>query len=730
MYAPHEKGKAGQFVPPTPAERDLAAKTDFPRGWFSRDYMRDGTAIFDSEQAARRYAEEFNATKDADTPAVSVTPMLGGAGFAVGAPEPIVGRKATPEQVAANVAEYRRRRQADRSSQEEPEDPVREAWEAWSRAAGEDLDTAHPEHAQTPMPRIPQREQLRVAYASAANARPGFESSVREAAAAIGANVVIGPVKKPHRVLAKANADYGGDVASVRDVLRATVVVDTPEDAVRALDVLRRRFDAERVKDRFAQPTDLGYRDALVNVRLPGGLVAEVQINIPEIVAYKAGDGHSLYERAQRIERLLRDSPQDESLIAELESVRQRSRESYDAALEAARRRASAKNSASESRSSSARGSEPPATNERPSGESSQFPSPPPRNETLNAPSISQKRDLGGNEAGSGMVRGPGTPNDRAESAPYPSGDAARTPLRGDPGPGDGGLGGGSLPGGEGPADAGGVPQDRVDGGRAAPAPRQPGGRRGRAGAGEQSAPGQGEVADDDARPADDGAGSGGDAGGQAAAPAPERGDAGGVGVDPTTLPENERNHVIAPGDDVAPATDTAKFDANIAALTLLKRLEAEGDRQATPDEKKVLARYTGWGWGAAVFDEDKKATAAKRKQLKSLLTDGQYALARASTSNAHYTSETVVRPMWDLVRQLGFSGGRVLEPGAGTGNFFGMMPQDIAGASQLVGVELDDITGRILRKLYPQADVRIQGFQDTRIADNSFDLAIGNVPF
>lgn len=280
------------------------------------------------------------------------------------------------------------------------------------------------------------------------------------------------------------------------------------------------------------------------------------------------------------------------------------------------------------------------------------------------------------------------------------------------PGPtGPGGPGDGGVPG-------GGAVRDGVS-------PGQPG--SGRVDAGDGEADGRGErpvPPADSPAPGDDpksdgAAGSERHARSDRAAARPVR------PTDPA-----DRNHVIAEGDTVAPAGNVQKFRANIAAVRLLKTLEEEG-RNPTPDEKKVLAAYTGWGWAGEYFSQKKGSNYAKqRAELEELLTPEEFASARRSTTNAHYTSLDVIRPMWELARRLGFKGGRVLEPAMGIGHFFGTMPADLAGDSRLVGVELDSLSGRIATKLYPEADVRVAGFQDTKIANNSIDLAISNVPF
>ena len=169
------------------------------------------------------------------------------------------------------------------------------------------------------------------------------------------------------------------------------------------------------------------------------------------------------------------------------------------------------------------------------------------------------------------------------------------------------------------------------------------------------------------------------------------------------------------------------KFGNNLTAIQRLKQIEAEG-RLATQDEQEVLSRYVGWGGLPQAFDENSAAWHQEYEALKSILTPEEYDAARASTLNAHYTSPTVIRAIYDAVAQMGFKTGNILEPSCGIGNFFGMLPDSMAG-SRLYGVELDSITGRIARQLYPKANITVAGFETTDRRD-FFDLAIGNVPF
>lgn len=170
------------------------------------------------------------------------------------------------------------------------------------------------------------------------------------------------------------------------------------------------------------------------------------------------------------------------------------------------------------------------------------------------------------------------------------------------------------------------------------------------------------------------------------------------------------------------------KFRRNIEAIETLQKIEGE-NRIATPEEQQVLSRYVGWGGLADAFDETKGNWADEYAQLKGLLTDDEYKAARESTLNAHYTSPTIIRSIYEALGNMGFEKGNVLEPAMGVGNFFGMLPDKMQD-SRLYGVELDSITGRIAKQLYPQADVRISGFEKTDFQNDFFDVAVGNVPF
>ena len=170
------------------------------------------------------------------------------------------------------------------------------------------------------------------------------------------------------------------------------------------------------------------------------------------------------------------------------------------------------------------------------------------------------------------------------------------------------------------------------------------------------------------------------------------------------------------------------KYKQNIAAIKKLIEIENRSS-YATPEEQVVLSKYSGWGGLADVFDETKTSWTAEYQELKSLLSQKEYADARASVLNAHYTSPTIIKYIYKALEKFGFHTGNILEPAMGIGNFFSLLPKSME-KSKLYGVELDSISGRIAKQLYPLADIQICGFEETNFPNNFFDVAIGNVPF
>ena len=195
----------------------------------------------------------------------------------------------------------------------------------------------------------------------------------------------------------------------------------------------------------------------------------------------------------------------------------------------------------------------------------------------------------------------------------------------------------------------------------------------------------------------------------------------------PETPPPPAPGNFRIMDDNLGTGGPKEKFWRNIKAIATLKQIEQE-NRHATLEEQHLLSQYVGWGGIPDVFDPQKPAWTAEYSELKELLTPEEYAAARGSTLNAHYTSPTVIRAIYEAVGHMGFKTGNILEPSCGVGNFFGMLPESMAG-SKLYGVELDSISGRIARQLYPKADITVAGFETTDRRD-FYDLAIGNVPF
>ena len=189
-----------------------------------------------------------------------------------------------------------------------------------------------------------------------------------------------------------------------------------------------------------------------------------------------------------------------------------------------------------------------------------------------------------------------------------------------------------------------------------------------------------------------------------------------------------EKHNFQITDDNLGAGGDKTKYQYNVAAIRTLKQIEADG-RLATPEEQEILSRYVGWGGLAQAFDPNNEKWAKEYAELKDLLTPEEYASARTTTVNAHYTSPTVIKAIYQAVENMDYQPGTVLEPSMGIGNFFGLLPESMAGAS-LHGVELDDLTGRIAKQLYQKADIAIDGFENTDHPDNYFDLAVGNVPF
>lgn len=189
-------------------------------------------------------------------------------------------------------------------------------------------------------------------------------------------------------------------------------------------------------------------------------------------------------------------------------------------------------------------------------------------------------------------------------------------------------------------------------------------------------------------------------------------------------------NFHLEPGEKIEYASgEKAKYRDNITAIRTLKNIEKE-KRTATLDEQNILSKYAGWGGLAKAFDKKAENWQKEYIELKALLTDKEYDAALNSTLTAYYTDPELIRPIYEMLERFGFKGGEILDPAMGTGNFFSVLPESISSQSHLHGVELDSITGRIAKLLYPKADIHVQGFEYSNFEDNTFDVAVGNVPF
>src|SRR5579859_7599785 len=193
--------------------------------------------------------------------------------------------------------------------------------------------------------------------------------------------------------------------------------------------------------------------------------------------------------------------------------------------------------------------------------------------------------------------------------------------------------------------------------------------------------------------------------------------------------PKNLNAYRITEADRLGGGGPKQKFQQNLKAIETLRMLDAE-ERPATPEEKAALVKYVGWGAMPQVFDDYNREWAKEREALQSNLSEEEYEHARSTTLNAHYTSPTVIGAMYRAAEKFGFSGGRILEPACGIGHFIGIMPEDILRRSTVTAIEIDPLTARIAKALYSDVDVRAQPFEQTKLADGFYDLAISNVPF
>lgn len=635
----------------------------------------------------------------------------------------------------------------------------------------------------------------------AEEAKVEFDQGVIDVAQATGAlGQMIAPLKGAKRAVEKMHQDArdeGGRpmrAEDLNDLLRATIVVETYADTAAVLTEIGKRFEIARIKDKSTEAMRAkqgGYADVTALVRMPNGLVAEIQINVPAMMSAKDNQGHKLYEAA----RVLPDADAKKAEIYSAMSglyeaafSRSAKKPSSPPAANARDRAAQDKKAASdigapdrgpagsmpgsgtsEAPSSEARNQAPsgnrtysspenPATNTQPAGNTSGILISSPR--TDNVPDLPVNGYTGGQTPGEsdanaqprqGRAQGEG-----AGAAPQPGAERAAQPVRG-------GSRGSDLGAGR-DADAGrsdprGVGQAGADGVRGQDADGQLDQPRGRA-----------------------------------------RADAG-VPAGRDIPPKSGRNYAFGPDDLTYQGSWFKKAEQNVEAIELLQALKKEG-RQATREEQAKLAKFIGWGssemannlfgpkldkvaealsqydgameafrknGGRTLTSRDtgyyqafrvlqaasktplnyydvggisqerlEKAKPSSsdvkwlglRDRLKNLMTKEEWAEASRSTQYAHYTSKEVVRSMWAAVERMGFKGGSILEPGAGIGVFPGLMPQAMAANSVYTGIEFDTMTGEILQQLFPDERILVESFVDSKLPKNFYDVAVGNPPF
>lgn len=625
----------------------------------------------------------------------------------------------------------------------------------------------------------------------AEEAKAGYDQKVIDIAKRSGAiGQQLAPVKGLKRAVPKLVKEEKFDIDGMKDMLRSTIVVESYADAQRVIDEIEKDFDLLRApKNRTSEtvirsrgkeiaPEDRrkygGYSDVLVNVVLPGGVIAEIQINIPSMLAAKDAQGHKLYEA-------YRDAPKESPLGQEINEAMQ---EFYDAAFHAATELRKA--ASSDGSSDSARG--------KPFGTSSperEIPNTLPSGNTTRSspPSESKNSQPAGNLSGTGIIStsdvdivaeegGTAYTESKQNASGVANEQHGKRGQAGDEGQGPGAVRGSGK---QRKADAvregsGGRNRvaDRVD--DAKPADQREVGQPGADGVrGQDKTGGRNEPRDRSVRNA-------------------------GIPAGRDIPVKTGRNYSFGDEDLTYAGSWQVKARQNVEAVELLKKLEADG-RQATPEEQKALAKFIGWGASEiansifgdkldkqidlldrydramAAFDRYGKGSLGMRDQnyydaflvaqsknekleyysntgitkeqvqaakpdpavrkwaelrdrLKAVMTEQEWKEASRSTQYAHYTSKQVVGAMWQAMERMGFKGGSILEPGAGIGVFPGLMPKGMATNSIYTGIEFDSITGGILKQLFPDERIRVESFVDSKLPTNFYDVAAGNPPF
>lgn len=573
--------------------------------------------------------------------------------------------------------------------------------------------------------------ELRLMYQEAHDAFLDYAAKAQRAQDVLGGQAIVAPLKSPVRAqekLLEAIKEGAPIREGLKDLLRSTVVVNSQFEVQTAIDAILAQFPGAIIKRNLLMPDskglrNTGYHDVLINVPV-GNLMSEVQVNFPEMLDIKEGDGHKFYEEQRKVtDKIAREGRKGKETPEEREAIDHWDREQF-AVYDPPWRIFNAR-SGSSKMSPSPNDGQVDAMGSIPGRSTKPSPRNPDTGKNVPRGSASTQGRLtpltsensqapvgdGGNPSGSFIFDSPsGYNSNTVDTAKQGAKDDPRNGSSGSQGPGSERV----------PAASSGRNAAVVGEGS------REGNESGKRGPDAQSSDGVGLGEDGVSRPS-------------AALQQPDAdvrraGDGGNAPRVRKLRAKSGLNYRFGPGDLNYEGGAITKTRQNIAAIKLLKQLEAEG-RQATRAEQSVLAKYIGWGDSSIanpIFNTTTSEATwrALRDELRDLLTKEEWDGAASSTRFAHYTSGAIVRSMWDTVRRMGFVGGSVLEPGAGIGVFNGLMPADMADNSAYTGIELEPIAGGILKQLNPDENIKIESFFNSILPHAFYDMAIGNPPF
>jgi len=566
---------------------------------------------------------------------------------------------------------------------------------------------------------------LRPMLKLAEEAKVAFDQKIIDISKRTGAiGQMLAPVKRIERSVEKLVNDNKFDSTKMRDLIRSTIVVNSYDDAKVVLNEIGKEFTIQRVKNKtdislnasnlVVEKSPDGYMDVLVNVAMPNGTVAEIQINIPAMMAAKAGSGHKLYEISRAAQQGAPEKAESDSVQKEL----------YAAALAASKKSASEifdqRNGHHVVGSMPSQGDFSLSTNLSPPGNST-YNNSTPSSSVKSIPNLHPSGNLSGtfiSSTSSDSVA------EKSDSGYTETENKSRSDSSGQYGTTGSGSaqeqGSGTAQGSQGRRGTQRVRQGQGGGNQftddlfGAPDSSEPGARKDQRPAGESG--------DNEQR----------DTGGTRN----RAGRATGIPAGRDIPAKSGLNYQFSDADLTYEGGWLTKARQNVDAVELIKKLEAEG-RQATRDEQAILAKFIGWGASGIrnqIFStrpwELDKQWKELRERVRGLLTADEMATAERSTQYAHYTSRAVVQSMWKAMDRMGFKGGAILEPGAGIGIFPGLMTPAMATNSVYTGIEFDNITGAILKQLFPDERIAVESFVDSALPDNFYDVAIGNPPF